>query len=179
MGIWGLVCWHSFNGKAGQSCSRSAWLSGGRVVLVMSTFFGNTLVNGQVLLCCIDVCYHCTRYPERVCSGCHAIILTHVLQLYLRVKRFDEAARLMKTGQFETLIDVAYALNFYDQSHFIRDIKAFSGITPKSLSQKRRCFSRCSGIFLFMNMRKHDSSEGTNSKIHSEQFAPSGGSSSY
>ena len=28
------------------------------------------------------------------------------------------------------------ALNFYDQSHFIRDIKEFSGITPKSLSQK-------------------------------------------
>jgi hypothetical protein len=25
-----------------------------------------------------------------------------------------------------------------------------------------------------MNMRKHDSSEGTNGKIHSEQFAPSG-----
>jgi len=61
-------------------------------------------------------------------------------QLYLRVKRFNEAARLMKTGQFETLIDVAYALNFYDQSHFIRDIKAFSGITPKSLSQKEDAF---------------------------------------
>lgn len=55
-------------------------------------------------------------------------------QSYLRVKRFNEAARLMNTGQFETLADVAYALNFYDQSHFIRDIKAFSGITPKGLS---------------------------------------------
>jgi AraC-like DNA-binding protein len=57
-------------------------------------------------------------------------------QSYIRVKRFNEAIRLIKTGQFERLTDVAYALNFYDQSHFIRDIKEFSGITPKSLSQK-------------------------------------------
>jgi len=56
--------------------------------------------------------------------------------LYIRVKRFNEAIRLIKTRQFEKLTDIAYALNFYDQSHFIRDIKAFSGITPKSLSQK-------------------------------------------
>jgi len=56
-------------------------------------------------------------------------------QSYIRVKRFNEAIRLIKTQQFEKLTDIAYALNFYDQSHFIRDIKAYSGITPKSLSQ--------------------------------------------
>ena len=56
--------------------------------------------------------------------------------LYLRVKRFNEAIRLIKTGQFERLTDVAYALNFSDQSHFIRDIKAFSGMTPTGLSQQ-------------------------------------------
>jgi AraC-like DNA-binding protein len=56
--------------------------------------------------------------------------------MYLRVKRFNEAIRLIKTKQFERLTDVASVLNFSDQSHFIRDIKAFSGMTPKSLSQK-------------------------------------------
>jgi AraC-like DNA-binding protein len=49
---------------------------------------------------------------------------------------FNEAVRLMKTGQFETLTTVAYTLGFHDQSHFIRDIKAFSGITPKCISHK-------------------------------------------
>lgn len=57
-------------------------------------------------------------------------------QFYIRVKRFTEAMALMKTGRYQRLTDVAHALNFYDQSHFIRDIKAFSGITPKNLFQK-------------------------------------------
>jgi AraC-like DNA-binding protein len=57
-------------------------------------------------------------------------------QFYIRVKRFNEAVRLMKTGQFEALTAIAHALDFSDQSHFIRDIKAFSGMTPKSLSHK-------------------------------------------
>jgi AraC-like DNA-binding protein len=60
---------------------------------------------------------------------------------YIRVRRFNEALRLMKTGQFGTLTEIAYALNFHDQSHFIRDLKAFTGITPKGLSQKVADFS--------------------------------------
>jgi len=54
---------------------------------------------------------------------------------YIRVRRFNEAMRLMKTGAYNLLTDIAYALNFHDQSHFIREIKSFTGITPKSLSQ--------------------------------------------
>jgi len=57
-------------------------------------------------------------------------------QFYIRVKRFNEALHLMKTRPFEKLTDIAYHLNYYDQSHFIRDVKAFSGLTPKSLFQK-------------------------------------------
>lgn len=57
-------------------------------------------------------------------------------QFYIRVKRFNEAMRLIDSGQFEKLSDVAEALNYFDQSHFIRDIKVFSGITPKSISQR-------------------------------------------
>jgi AraC-like DNA-binding protein len=57
-------------------------------------------------------------------------------QFYIRVKRFNKAVSLMKRGQFKKLTDLAHALNFYDQAHFIRDVKAFSGMTPKNLSQK-------------------------------------------
>jgi len=55
---------------------------------------------------------------------------------YIRVKRFNEALRLMQTGHYNRLTDIAYALNFHDQSHFIRDIKSFTGVTPTRLSQK-------------------------------------------
>ena len=57
-------------------------------------------------------------------------------QFYIRIRRFNEALRLMKTRRYERLTDVAYALNYYDQSHFVRDIKDLSGMTPKGLSQK-------------------------------------------
>jgi AraC-like DNA-binding protein len=55
---------------------------------------------------------------------------------YLRVKRINEALRLMATGRYERLTEIAYALNFYDQSHFIRDMKEFSWLTPTELSQQ-------------------------------------------
>ncbi len=57
-------------------------------------------------------------------------------KLYIRIKRVNEAMRLIDTGSYERLTDVAHALNFYDQSHFIRDIRMFSDIAPKSISQK-------------------------------------------
>jgi AraC-like DNA-binding protein len=63
-------------------------------------------------------------------------------QYYIRVKRFNEAMKLIEAGKHETLADVAYALGFYDQSHFIRDIKEFSGVTPTSISQKVNDFHR-------------------------------------
>ena len=55
---------------------------------------------------------------------------------YIRVKRFHEAIRLIKARQFERLTDVASALNYYDQSHLIREIKAFSLLTPKRLARR-------------------------------------------
>jgi len=61
-------------------------------------------------------------------------------QTYIRVKRVNKAIDLMKTGKYERLIDVAAELNFYDQSHFIRDMKALSLLSPKSLTQQVKDF---------------------------------------
>ena len=57
-------------------------------------------------------------------------------QAYIRVKRFNAAVQLLKTGQYSRLTDIAHALDFADQSHFIREVKAFSGLTPTRLAQK-------------------------------------------
>ena len=70
-------------------------------------------------------------------------------QFYIRIKRFNEAIRLIQTREFEKLTDVAHSLNFYDQSHFIRDIKAFSGVTPKMLSQKMPDFEPDQSVYAY------------------------------
>lgn len=56
-------------------------------------------------------------------------------QQYIRIRRVNEALRLIKDGNYEKLADIAYALHYYDQSHFIRDVKALSWLTPKSIAQ--------------------------------------------
>lgn len=54
---------------------------------------------------------------------------------YIRVARFQEAIRLMKTARFSHLCDLAYDLSYADQSHFIKDVKEFSGFTPRRLCE--------------------------------------------
>lgn len=54
---------------------------------------------------------------------------------YIRIARFQKALRLIKANRFDRLSDVAYDLNYVDQSHFTKDIKAFSGYTPTRLVQ--------------------------------------------
>jgi AraC-like DNA-binding protein len=74
--------------------------------------------------------------PERQLQKRFAKVVGGSPQQFIRVKRVNEALRLMGTGQYDRLSDVAYALNYYDQSHFIRDVKALSWVTPKSITQK-------------------------------------------
>jgi len=57
-------------------------------------------------------------------------------KLYIRIKRVNEALHLIRSGRYERLSDVAYALNFYDQSHFVHEIKTFSWVTPTGIAQK-------------------------------------------
>jgi AraC-like DNA-binding protein len=52
---------------------------------------------------------------------------------YIRIARFQQALRLMRAGRFERLSDVAQELDYADQSHFIKDVKALSGYTPTDL----------------------------------------------
>lgn len=57
-------------------------------------------------------------------------------RLYIRIRRINEALRMMHSGQYERLSDVALALNYYDQSHFIRDMKLYSWVSPRHIAMK-------------------------------------------
>ncbi|MFC4874739.1 helix-turn-helix domain-containing protein [Negadavirga shengliensis] len=55
-------------------------------------------------------------------------------KFYLRVYRLRKAIELLEKGNFQNLTEVAYSMNYSDQSHFIKDIKNLTGSTPKQLS---------------------------------------------
>lgn len=57
-------------------------------------------------------------------------------RLFIRIRKINEALKLMHSGQYERLSDVAYALNYYDQSHFIRDMKEFSWVSPRHIAMR-------------------------------------------
>ncbi|MBL7952075.1 MAG: AraC family transcriptional regulator [Flavobacteriales bacterium] len=52
--------------------------------------------------------------------------------LFLRIVRFQRTYRMLENGTATTLTDVAHAAGYFDQSHFIRDFKRFSGLNPKA-----------------------------------------------
>jgi AraC-like DNA-binding protein len=65
---------------------------------------------------------------------------------YLRTMRFEKALALVRNNNFENLSDIAYHLNFTDQSHFIKDFKEFSGYTPKTLLNQNRALEESSTL---------------------------------
>lgn len=53
---------------------------------------------------------------------------------YGRIARFQRALRMMQLGSRD-YAGIAYASGYSDQSHFIRDFRQFSGMTPKQLTE--------------------------------------------
>jgi len=61
------------------------------------------------------------------------IFLSHVgitPILYARICRFQSSLSLLQQGKVNSLTRLAHALGYFDQSHFIRDFKLFSGVSP-------------------------------------------------
>lgn len=54
---------------------------------------------------------------------------------FVRLSRFLHACHLLRTGSGATLSAVALASGYFDQSHFIGEFKAFSGMTPRAFSR--------------------------------------------
>lgn len=52
-------------------------------------------------------------------------------KLLSRIVRFNNTLNLINHKQFSSLTMVAYEGGFYDQAHFIKDFKEFTGLNPK------------------------------------------------
>jgi len=51
-------------------------------------------------------------------------------KLFCRVLRFQEVIRLIGSGRRAEWAEVALSCGYFDQAHFVRDFREFSGITP-------------------------------------------------
>ncbi len=52
-------------------------------------------------------------------------------KLFSRIVRFRSTLKLLESGQKLSLTSLGYDAGYSDQSHFIREFKSFSGMTPK------------------------------------------------
>lgn len=52
-------------------------------------------------------------------------------RLFLRIVRFQNIFRIIGSKRIKNLTDLTYRAGYFDQSHFNRDFKAFTGMSPK------------------------------------------------
>jgi AraC-like DNA-binding protein len=52
---------------------------------------------------------------------------------FIRLNRFLHACTRLRRGGWTSLTRLAHDCGYYDQAHFIADVKAFSGMTPREL----------------------------------------------
>jgi AraC-like DNA-binding protein len=58
-------------------------------------------------------------------------------KLYCRIQRFQNVLKSIHDGRTPVWADVALGGGYYDQAHFIRDFKTFSGFTPTDYLARR------------------------------------------
>jgi AraC-like DNA-binding protein len=51
---------------------------------------------------------------------------------FIRIMRFQQVLQSISQGDLANLTAVAYTNDFYDQSHFIREFKSFTGFVPSA-----------------------------------------------
>ena len=54
-----------------------------------------------------------------------------------KVIRLQTALQLLLNRESESLTAIAYESEYYDQAHFIKDFKEFTGVTPKDFLEDR------------------------------------------
>jgi AraC-like DNA-binding protein len=57
-------------------------------------------------------------------------------KLYARLIRFSKAYRLFELQPQLSWTNIAHSCGYFDQMHFIRDCKEFSGVTPTAIAKE-------------------------------------------
>ncbi|HMF12979.1 MAG TPA: helix-turn-helix domain-containing protein, partial [Gemmataceae bacterium] len=83
-----------------------------------------------------DYCEVSVRQLER---GFRHVIGTSP-KVFARTVRFQEAQQRLLFDPDADLTSLAYECGYFDQAHFIKDFKAFTGQTPSEYAQQMREF---------------------------------------
>jgi len=51
-------------------------------------------------------------------------------KMYARIARFHKAYKILESRPIISWTDLTYEVGYYDQTHFIKDFKEFTGLTP-------------------------------------------------
>jgi AraC-like DNA-binding protein len=65
---------------------------------------------------------------------------------YQRIDKFEKAIQCINNADFENFTTLAHQLNYFDQSHFIRDFTSFSGTAPSVYTSKMSVGSESSSF---------------------------------
>ena len=57
-------------------------------------------------------------------------------KLFARIIRFSKAYRLYENSAYKNWTSIAYECGYFDQMHFIRDFKEFTGVTPRIIEKE-------------------------------------------
>jgi len=62
-------------------------------------------------------------------------------KVFQRVQRFQAALRMAHAGRRVSWSELALECGYYDQSHFVRDFREFSGMTPGEYAARARSYA--------------------------------------
>lgn len=60
---------------------------------------------------------------------------------YAKIIRINSVMRMLNSSGLNRLTDIAYQFGYYDQTHFIKEFKSFTGIKPTGFAMQSRPFS--------------------------------------
>ena len=61
---------------------------------------------------------------------------------FVRILRFQDILQKLSQPEITSLTTLAYENNFYDQSHFIREFKSFTGLRPSEFEARKLPINR-------------------------------------
>lgn len=93
---------------------------------------------------------HFFNFSERQLQRKFKANFGHTPLQFLRIKRFEKSLQYIRSKDYNgswKLSDLAYDLNYVDQSHFIRDFKRFSKHTPMEFIDLDRSTQENSALY--------------------------------